>query len=772
MNADLKILEYDKIIERLAKYSETDLGKKMIRQLIPSNNQDEVVKWLEESQEAKQMIERFDSAPMGGVLNLENALQRAKLGASLNIEELQAVVSLENAVQSNLRFIRKIRSLDIKNSALSQYFDPLIALPALKKAIEECIDDRGFVVDSASPELAQIRKKIVINQKKVQEKMEHLLRSEASKLTDSIVTIRNGRLVLPVKAEYKNSFPGVIHDLSASKETVFIEPYQVMELNNLGQNLMVQEQVEVERILYTLSMLVAKDYESIQLNFELLTQLDVIFAKGKYANQIDAICPQITSGEILIHQARHPLIDPSLVVANTIAFREYKAIIITGPNTGGKTVAMKTLGLLSLMAQTGLLIPALEPSKLPIFSGIYADIGDEQSIEQSLSTFSSHITKIIDILQKAQPQSLILLDELGSGTDPKEGASLAISIMDHLRQKDVFVMVSTHYPELKIYAYDLDDVLNASVEFDIHTLKPTYRLLLGIPGTSNAIDIASRLGLPKDITEHAREVSLTFDNQTMNLIKKLERQSLAVQEEMDLVKKERVLVQEKLAELEKQYIEARRSQTIQLAQIEVQREELLAKAKEQAQALIEELDTLKKQESFKEHELARLKHEVKALDEVKIQPKKQNFQHIQVGDVVQVIPYQRQGIIMKDMNQGNYQVQMGALTTILNQDQLEYSKKASIKPNQSKVTTYRQSNPKMELDLRGLRFEEAMQKIDKFMDDCLMDHLEFAYIIHGFGTGALRKGVQEYVKQSSLVKSSRPGGMNEGGNGVTVVYFK
>jgi len=772
MDADLKILEFDKIIDRLVTFCETDQGKLLARAILPSDDETLITSQLAETEEAKIMIERFDSAPMGGVLNLSEALKRARLGAMLNIEELLRVSSLENAVQANQRFIRKIKSLEINAEHLTTYFDQLIPLPQLKKAIETCIDDRGYVVDSASEALGSVRKKIQANQRKITEKMEHLLRSEASKLTDTIITIRNNRLVLPVKAEYKYSFQGVIHDLSASKETVFIEPYQVMELNNLQQNLMIQEQAEIEKILYYLSGLVSEKYVEIGLNFDLLTTLDIIFAKAKYAFQTNAIRPEITSRDINIHQARHPLIDPAVVVANTIAFKNYKAIIITGPNTGGKTVAMKTLGLLSLMAQAGFLIPAKEPSKITIFSGVYADIGDEQSIEQSLSTFSSHITKIIDIIQRKQPKSLILLDELGSGTDPKEGASLAISILDYLRHEDVYVMVSTHYPELKIYAYELDDVLNASVEFNIHTLQPTYRLLLGIPGTSNAIDIATRLGLMDEIVTKAREVSLTFDNQTMNLIKKLERQSLELNEEIALAKSERTALEKKRNDLEEELIHMRKEQNRKLSQIETEKLAIIEEAKAEAMRLIDELDQLKKQATFKEHELAKLKHDVKSLNDRSVHFEKLNYQTIQVGDIVNVIPFQRQGIVMKSLGNHQFQVQMGTLTSVFHQNSLEFSSKNDTKPNQSKVTVTRHSNPKMELDLRGLRFEEAMQKMDKFIDDCLIDHLEYAYIIHGYGTGALRKGVMEMIKQSSIIKSHRPGGMNEGGSGVTVVYFK
>ena len=772
MDADLKILEFDKIILKVVRFCETDLGKRQAQDILPSNKKETVELMLLETFEAKTMIERFDSAPMNGVLDVSEALNRARLGAMCSIEELQRVSSLQSAVESNLRFIRKIRALEITTINTSHYFDGLISLPSIKKGIDECIDDRGYVVDSASEELGNVRRKITQLQKRISEKMDSILKSEASKLTDQIVTIRNNRLVLPVKAEYKNSFKGMIHDQSASKETVFIEPTAVMEMNNLLGSLAIQEQNEIEKILYRLTGLVSASYQEILSNFSILTQLDILFAKAKYANQIDGILPEISANEISIHQARHPLIDPQSVVANTITYKQYKVIIITGPNTGGKTVALKTLGICSLMAQSGLLIPAKEPSKIKIFSGIYADIGDEQSIEQSLSTFSSHITKIIDIIKRAPADSLILLDELGSGTDPKEGASLAISILDYLRKKQVHVMVSTHYPELKIYAYDLEDVLNASVEFNIHTLKPTYRLLLGIPGTSNAIDIATRLGLNDEIVLHAKEVSLTFDNQTMNLIKKLEHQSLELNEEIMFYNQEKAKLEQKQRELEKELLVHRQEQNKALQQINEQKTQVIQKAKEEAMQLIDELDKLKKEASFKEHELAKLKHDVKSLNETKVDYKKLNQTMIQVGDIVNVIPFQRSGIVMKNMGSGNFQIQMGTITSVFHQNSLEFSGKKEQKTDQSKVTVTRSSSAKMELDLRGQRYEEAMIALEKFVDDCLINNLEFAYIIHGYGTGALRKGVQDFIKVTHDIKTSRAGGMSEGGSGVTVVYFK
>jgi DNA mismatch repair protein MutS2 len=474
----------------------------------------------------------------------------------------------------------------------------------------------------------------------------------------------------------------------------------------------------------------------------------------------------------MLLNSRHPLIPKETVVANTIRFHKYRTIIITGPNTGGKTVALKTLGLLSAMVQAGLLIPVDELSKTVVFANIFADIGDEQSIEQSLSTFSSHISKIISIFRNLSAHSLILLDELGVGTDPKEGASLAISILEEIRNQDVFTMVTTHYPELKVYAFDKDDVVNASVEFNIDTLQPTYRLQIGTPGTSNALEIASRLGLDDKIVKHAREVSLSFDTDTSDIIKKLERQSIELNREIDEYRNAKHLLEKKNTELEETIAASRKAQNQAAIDLEKAKVKIIEDTKNDAVALIKELDEMKKSEKFKEHELARLKHVVKQLGSESLSLQKINSHPIYAGDIVNVIPYQKQGIVMKSLSGGKFEVQMGILTSTFNESELEFVKKDTIDGSKNKVTVSRFTMSKLELDLRGCRYEEAMTMLDKYIDDCLVNNLEFGHIIHGYGTGALRKGVLEYVKKHPQIKSFRAGGMNEGGAGVTVVNFK
>lgn len=772
MHADLEILEFNKILKEYSAYTATDLGKEMMLKQSPSNNAEEVKIMLDEVSSARTLIERYDETPLTGVLNIKEAVKRAKIGGTMSIEELLRVCSFTEAESRTEKYIRKVRQLEVPTETLDHYYNGITMHPRLQQQIEECIDVKGQVLDSASPELAQVRKKIAITEKRIGEKMNSLMQSEAQKLTDTLITIRNNRLVLPVKSEFKNQFKGIVHDQSASRETTFIEPMACVELNNQMQSLALEEHEAIARILYRLSQIVALEADTLLENLRLFTILDLIFAKAKHALAFNEEMPEITKSQIDLRLARHPFIPKEEVVANTIAFGDYRTIVITGPNTGGKTVALKTLGLLSIMVQCGMFIPVAKGSKTIVFDAIFADIGDEQSIEQSLSTFSSHITKIIQILRLMSPRSLILLDELGSGTDPKEGASLAISILDYLRHKNVHAMVTTHYPELKVYAYNLEDTVNASVEFDIDSLKPTYRLKIGIPGTSNALDIANRLGLNPEIIAQAREVSLTFDNDTSNLIKKLERQSeilaIKIAETEDL----KVQLERQSLALENQATEAKLKQNRLTKELEAKKREELGKLRQEAEALIAELDELKKKAAFKEHELAKLKYQSRKLGSDEIDYQKTNLQRINLGDQVNVIPYQRNGIVMRKRSEKEYEVQMGSLTAVFTEDQLEYSKTKVDKTVTNSSKVLKEGVAKIELDLRGKRYEEAMDMLDKFVDDCLFHHLEFASVIHGYGTGALKRGVQEHVKMNKSIKKSRPGGMNEGGQGVTIIYFK
>ncbi len=772
MLAETRKLEFEKILMQIRDYTITDLARTDVLLLKPLVNQKTIEKLLEETNQAMICIQRLNETPLSGVLNILESLKKAEIGSILNIEEFLRIVSHQEAILRNQAYIKKVHQLEINSNALNEFYNRLVSLPKLKEEIEIVIDKTGKINDNASVKLSKLRKKIKILEERIETKINSLLHQEANKLTDSLITIRNNRLVLPVKAEYKNSFKGVVHDLSNSGETVFMEPISCFVLNNELQNELLEEKKEVERILKELTEVVGENVSTLRSNLEVLTYLDIVFAKAKHAIKFNSSKPEITENKINLLNARHPLIPQAEVVGNNINFHDYHHIIITGPNTGGKTVALKTLGLLSIMVQSGILIPVDEGSKTIVFSGIFADIGDEQSIEQSLSTFSSHISKITYIINNVKSKSLVLLDEIGSGTDPKEGASLAISIINYLRKFNLYSMVTTHYPELKTYAFDLDDTINASVEFDINTLKPTYRLKIGVPGTSNALEIAKRLGLNKSVIEAAKKVSLSFDTDISHLMKKLEKQSIELEnsvnkhkEEIDVLK----LKQEKLDEL---FLKEKAKQNKLLLKLEDKKKVELEELESKAKKIIRDLDKLKQTASFKEHELARLKHETKSINKTSNSYQKTVQTKISEGDKVLLIPYQRNGIVNKILPNGKYEVLMGSLTVTLLESELEYldTPKKIIRP--IKGTILKTSQAKMELDLRGKRYLEAIDELDKFVDTCLINNLEFAYIIHGYGTGALKKAVEEFVKNNSQIKKMRSGGQNEGGKGVTVIYFK
>jgi len=774
MYAEIKKLEFDKILKILQTFTHTDLGKAQVLEIRPIANVEEIKRLLFEVDEAKTIIQRYDQTPLTGVLDIREIIKKAEIGSVLSIDELIRIVSHQEAITRTFVFVKKVVSLDLVFDYLREYYSRIVTLAPLKVEIDKVIDKKGDIYDNASPKLADIRKKIRVTEERIDSKMQSLLKSEQSKLTDGIITIRNNRLVLPVKSEFKNSFKGIVHDQSASGESVFIEPMSCVEMNNDLSRYFVEESSEIDNLLRMLTYKVGEHSTELASNLEIFTYLDIVFAKAKYALLNDFTRPTITKDRINLLNAKHPLIARDVVVGNNISFHNYHHIIITGPNTGGKTVALKTLGLLSIMAQAGMLIPVNENSEIICFNNIFADIGDEQSIEQSLSTFSSHISNIIRIIDLADDNSLVLLDEIGSGTDPKEGASLAISIIEFLRRKKLYSMITTHYPELKTYAYDLDNTINASVEFNIETLKPTYRLKIGVPGTSNAIKIARRLGLNEEICQKAESVSLSFDTDVSKLIEKLEKQSLEL--DVDISEYQRKLHE---SEEEKQkYLLLQRQEKIRQNQVirdfeasqKEKQEEYLKKAEE----LIIELDELKNSASFKEHELAKLKKDVKDTFYHKAKYKKETDKNVNVGDTVKVLSYQRNGVINKELKNNQYEVIMGALTLTVKKDEIEFVSKDKTEEYDYKGNASYEPvrSIKVELDLHGKRYEEAMLELDKFVDDCLLSNLEFAYIVHGIGTGALKKGVESYAKKNPHVKSYRRGNEGEGGVGVTVFQFK
>lgn len=771
MIADIYKLEFDKIRQLLSAYARTDLGQSDILEIFPKTDQSLIEKDLLEVDQAKVMIQRYDETPLRGVLNIGSLIKKADIQSVLTIEELMKVVSHQEAIERTSRYLKTINNLDLETSALDTYYQQIESIKSVKDDIQSMISPKGEVYDNASPGLSRIRRQIKVKEGKINQLMQSLLKTEANKLSDSIITIRNQRLVLPVKAEYKNSFDGIVHDQSASRETIFMEPTRCMILNNELQSLLIDEDTEIERILRDLTFKVSEKTDILRQNLYVFTYLDVVFSKAKYAIEMDMTRPLLTD-QINLINARHPLIAPEDVVGNHIHFDDYRHIIITGPNTGGKTVALKTIGLLSLMVQSGLLIPVNEGSETIIFSNIMADIGDEQSIEQSLSTFSSHISNIIRVFNQLDENSLILLDEIGSGTDPKEGASLAISMMNFIRKHHVYSMVTTHYPEMKTYAYDLDDTLNASVEFDMNSLQPTYRLKIGTPGESNAISIAKRLGLHDSICQEAQSVSLSFDTDVSKLVKKLEKQSQQLDDQINLEKKHTLELKKEKETLQVEKQKMIQEQNRVLKQYATENRDKQKEALKDIDALIEELNDLRSRGSFKEHVLADLKHKRSQIEIEQPTYEKETDHQIHVGDRVKVLTYQRQGVVNRKLKNDEFEVQMGVLKVTVKESDLEYKGKPKKQVKTHQAITQPKTDVKVELDLHGLRYVEAMEQLDKFIDNCLLNNLEFAYIVHGIGTMALKKGVEKYAKKNSQIKTFRSGTEHEGGKGVTIVYFK
>ena len=771
---ELKLLEYPQILDIIASYAVLNETKEAIKKIEPSSDKDEVLRLLKETDEMKEAIIRFGLTDIDPFV-FKESLERLRLGAPIQVNEFLELLKLILNSSRIQIYYKKWETAGISLVVLNESIGKMVSLETLKEAIYDVMDESGAIFDNASPDLTRIRKRIKSEEGRLSEKMDSILRNEASKLSDTLITIRDGRKVLPVKAECKSQIPGVVYGESASGQTVFIEPYVTIEIENSIADLKEQEKREIDRILYALSVNASTFYESIAYDYEAIVHEDFVASKAYYAREIQAIRPEIQE-EINLINARHPLIDPKVVVPNTIALKKNETMIITGPNTGGKTVVLKTLGLLSLMAQSGILIPVSEGSTTTILKGVYADIGDEQSIAQSLSTFSSHMTRIVRILKEATPSSLVLLDELGSGTDPREGASLAIAVVDYLRKENLFSVATTHYPELKAYAYSHDGVINASVEFDVDTLKPTYRLLSGIPGKSNAFLISKRLGLPDDIIEAAKNVSSEFSDHTSDLIMKLEEEAAEVnrmkEKYASLIKEESLLVDESRSSLS----EERSRLNKRLQDINTQRNQILEKTQREADRLLADIQKLKNEmnegKEVKDNVIIEAKSKVSSLYEDKLIKLESDHKEIKVGDHVRVLSFDKVGTV-SEIKGKKYTVSLGSLTSVFKLDEIEYVGSA---PSDKKVYAPKEStlniNVESRLDLRGMRYEEALEALDSFIDQAALTNLDKVEVIHGYGTLALRNMVINYAKTHDIIKSYRPGGETEGGNGVTVMYLK
>ena len=777
-----QILEFNKIKDILRTHCQTELGKSLVDELRVLTIEKQIKYRLQESNEALKIIKALDIVPIGGATDISELVKRAEIGSVLSASDLLAIKNLLTVITHLNNFKTRLMDIDLATPMLDKQLELMTPIRPLQDAITACIDDTGAVLDSASPELRGIRRGIHATNGNIRERMNSILNARKDKLTEPLITLRNGRFTLPVKAEFKNTFKGIIHDQSATGHTTYIEPAEVAELSNKLQALQVEEKAEIERILRTLTVQVAEHLEALNLNMDAIRQLDFMFAKGRYASEIDAIMPRLTvNGNLKLIQARHPLIERNVIVANDIALEsEVKAMVITGPNTGGKTVTLKTMGLLSLMMQSGLLIPAHSSSEMIIFDQIFADIGDEQSIEQSLSTFSSHMTNIVYTTKRLTPNSLVLFDEIGSGTDPKEGASLAMAILDYVKTRARLTVATSHYSELKAYAYDAVDVVNASVEFNVETLSPTYRLLLGIPGRSNAFEISKKLGLLDVILEAARIGNAANQTEVSELITKIEDKGLELDQLLQTTEAENKAALALKQDYEQKLASFEKTKEREIEKARLEGELAVKEARTTAEQIVRELRETKKHAHVKGHELTEklsILNEEEAKHRERFKKKANNQKPLQPGDEVMVLSLARQGELVKENKNGEWTVAMGVMTVNIKSDDLQYIKPPG-KPKKKRnvrggsMSVKGNSNARGKLDLRGVRYEEAMLMLDQYFDQVMLANYDTVTIIHGHGTGAIRNGVQKYLRGKPFVAEFRFGGEAEGGMGATVVTLK
>ena len=773
MYYDLKTLEYNKVLDILSSYSKTNYAKRKINELTPYSTYDEITTSLKETKCAFDACVKLGDLPLGGLYDVIDYIKRAKIGSILTEQELLDIVSLIDCGSNALRYFKSLDSIKLDTSVLSNYYNNITVPAVLKTNINLAIGDDARVLDNASRELFMIRRNISSLENRLRSKLNELLATKAGMLTDTLIVIRDGRMCLPVKIEHKNTFKGILHDLSSSNTTAYIEPESCVETANQIDSYKAMEKKEVAQILKGLSLLVAGEAEALINNIEALTSLDIIYAKALMAKENDYNEVKVFDKQSFnIKKCKHPLIDKNKVVPIDVDLgNRFNAIVITGPNTGGKTVALKTVGVLHLMVSTGLMVPASADSEFGIFDEILVDIGDEQSIEQSLSTFSAHMSKVISIIENTTHKSLVLLDELGSGTDPKEGSSLAIAIIDSLKNIGAKIIATTHYSDLKNYAYNSEGVTNASVEFNTNTLMPTYRLLLGIPGKSNAIEISKRLGLKDDIIKTARDYIEQNNTQSASMIQSLEEEMTNIREKEKALEAKIYEYEEMLKSVQEEKMQIIKQTNKIISDAKKEAKAIVQKSKDDALQLLSEIKTLS-DSSYKEHELADLKHKARNLN-IKDEEEALFDEELNVGDYVYVKTYDKNGTITK-IKKDKYSVNIGQFV-------MDFTKKELVKatkPVEKKVKETRRSgyNPashaQLRLDLRGKRYEEVEFLMDQYLDQAILGNLECVTIVHGFGTGAIRNAVQEYLKKCPYVKKYRYGGEGEGLNGVTVVYLR
>lgn len=781
----MKTLEYSKIIEQLSAFTVSELGQQKTREILPSTSRPEVERMLEETDDVVKLLRLKDGIPLGSFNDIRSHMKRMEIGAILSGQEIIQIGQLIKGTREIYDFFEDLKDEEIELNQLYTISDRIIVLSQLERKIYATLTEGGAVLDDASSKLKSIRTSIRQTEGSVREKLNNIVRgSQAKYLTDSIITMRNDRYVIPVKADSRGVFGGVVHDQSSSGQTLFIEPQSVLDLNNRLKQLQSEEKYEIERILSDLSIEILPHTDEIINNLNVLVEIDVLQAKALYARELKATRPKVHAENYIdLYGARHPLIEEDEIVANDIALGDnYKTIVVTGPNTGGKTVILKTLGLLQLMGQSGLYLPVEEESTIGVFNHILSDIGDEQSIEQSLSTFSSHLTTIVSVLEEADDNSLILFDELGAGTDPQEGAALAISILDTIGAIGSYAVITSHYPELKLYGYNRPETMNASMEFDIDSLEPTYKFKLGIPGRSNAFEIARRLGMRDDIIDNARSLMSSESQSVDEMIQDLDdKQKEAAQNSKELRRK--LLEAQRLhSELSAEFEIYQNEKETLKKNAQEEANEIVEKTKRDADIIIEDLR--KKQleggsgQGVKEHEfidaqsqLSNLRQEEGRLQENKVLKREKAKKALKEGQAVKVHSLGQNGTLIEKIDD-EWVVQMGMLKMKLPEEDLSVTEQEQDK--EQTTTSYKgsASSVRPELDLRGERVEPALSQLDQYLDQAQLANYRKVTIIHGHGTGAIRSAVQEALRKHPRVTSFETAPANQGGTGATIVQLK
>lgn len=773
----LEKLEFNKIKNILSSYAKTNNGKKMCLDLYPSNNKEKVQKALDETTEAVALIYRKGNLPLETIGDISTYILNLKNQNFLSAKALLELATLLKTSKTlkNYYFEKELNQTD----SLTNYFDHLYTNPSIEEKIFSAIIDENTFDDRASNALYKIRQQMRNTKKEIKNKLQSLLNSKY--LQEPIVTIRQNRFVVPVKSEYQTEIKGFIHDTSSTGSTVFVEPISVFDLNNQLSELKNQENIEIEKILQILSSLFFDIINELENNFNLITILDFIFAKAKYSKELDCNCPKINDDKIIyLKNAKHPLLDQNIAVPITLEIgKTFSSLLITGPNTGGKTVTLKTVGLLTAMAQSGMHIPASDESSIYLFDNIFADIGDEQSILESLSTFSSHMTHIINILNEATSDSLVLVDELGSGTDPIEGASLALSILEYLKEHNITVLATTHYHELKEYALLTNGVENASCEFNLETLSPTYRLLIGVPGKSNAFAISQKLGLKQEILENAKKSINSDTAKTEDLLKEIYDSKALIESEKEKTLQYSNKIERLKQKLENETTDLEEHKKEYLQKAKQEAREILLSAKQEANDIIKEMESEKnnsKNLNTLRNKLTSKLHEVNQTPESPLEEtQKIDESQIKPGAIVFVPKFNKNGTILSYPNQSKkFNIQIDNIKTTLTPSQITIAKNTETKKEiiTKKQSTFVPKNVRTELNVIGMNIEESIFLVDKFLDEAAVAKLETVRIVHGKGTGILGKGIQKYLKSHPHVKSYRYGTFGEGEMGVTIVELK